>query len=173
MEESDKRFKEDLKKLSKQVSDVTDSLGRFAESAVYPAVIPLFKKRGIRIDQLWGRLSTTIKGEELELDIAGIGDDFALAIEVKMRLKQEYVEDFLQKKLSRVFEFFPLLQRPILYGGVAAMTVDQEVERFAYKQGLFILTQTGDNVRIMNDKAFRPRSFDSFKTNGAPKPRKR
>jgi hypothetical protein len=60
-----------------------------------------------------------------------------------------------------------------LYGGVAAMTVDQEVERFAYKQGLFVLTQTGDNVRIMNDKAFRPRSFDSFKTNGAPKPRKR
>jgi len=173
IEESDKRFKEDMRKLSKQVSDVTDSLGRFAESVVYPAVIPLFKKRGLRIDQLWCHFPAIKRGEEMVLDIAGIGDDFALAIEVKMRLKQEYVEDFLQKKLSRVFEFFPLLQRPILYGGVAAMTVDQEVERFAYKQGLFILTQTGDNVRIMNDKAFRPRSFDSFKTNGAHKTRKR
>jgi len=173
MKESDKRFKEDMRRLSKQVTDVSDPLGRFAESAVFPAVIPLFKKRGIRINQLWGNFPAVKKGEEMQLDIAGIGDDFALAIDVKMRLKQEYVEEFLQKKLSRVFELFPLLQRPILYGGVAAMTVDPQAERFAYKQGLFILKQSGYNVRIMNDKAFRPRSFDSFQTNGAHKTKKR
>jgi len=172
IEESDKRFKEEMKKLTKQVSDVTDSLGRFAESTVFPAVTPLLKKRGIRINHLWGRLPAVQKGQGMELDIAGIGDDCAIAIEVKLRLKQEDVESFIEK-LSKVFEFYPLLKRPTLYGGVAAMTIDKDVERFAYKQGLFILTQTGDNVRIVNDRAFRPHSFDSFKTNGTPKPRKR
>lgn len=44
MKKSDKRFKEAMKRLSEQISDVTDPIGRFAESAVYPAVIPLFKK---------------------------------------------------------------------------------------------------------------------------------
>ncbi len=170
--EADKRFREEMKKLAKQVGDITDTLGRFAESTVFPAVIPLFKKRGVRINQLWGRLPAVHNGHEMELDIAGIGADCAVAIEVKLRLKQEHVETFLQK-LSKVFEFYPLLKRPILYGGVAAMTIDKDVERFAYKQGLFILTQTGDNVRIVNDKAFRPRSFDSFKTNGTHKPPKR
>jgi len=172
MAESDKSYKDEMKKLTKQAGDITDSLGRFAESTVFPAVIPLFKKRGIRINPLWGRLPAVKNGREMELDIAGIGDDCAVVIEVKLRLKQEYVESFLEK-LSKVFEFYPLLKRPILYGGVAAMTIDKEVERFAYKQGLFILTQTGDNVRIVNDKAFRPRSFDSFKTNGAHKSKKR
>jgi len=172
IKESDKSLKEEIKKLTKQVGDITDTLGRFTESAVFPAVIPLFKKRGIRITQLWGRLPAVQQGHEMELDIAGIGPDCAVAIEVKLRLQQEYVKKFLEK-LPKVFEFYPLLKRPILYGGVAALTIDQDVERFAYKQGLFILTQTGDNVRIMNDKAFRPRSFDSFKNNGAHKPKKR
>jgi hypothetical protein len=172
LQESDKRFKEEMKKLSKQFGDFTDTLGRFAESAVFPAVIPLFKKRGIRINSLWGRLPAVHHGQEMELDIAGIGPDCAIAIEVKLRLQQEHVKDFLEK-LPKVFEFYPLLKRPILYGGVAAMTIDKDVERFAYKQGLFILTQTGDNVRIVNDRAFRPRSFGSFKKNGAPRQRKR
>jgi len=172
IKESDKSLKEEIKKVSKQVGDITDTLGRFAESTVFPAVIPLFKKRGVRLNSLWGRLPAVHNGQEMELDIAGIGADCAVAIEVKLRLKQEHVENFLQK-LSKVFEFYPLLKRPILYGGVAAMTIDKDVERFTYKQGLFILAQTGDNVRIVNDKAFRPRSFDSFKTNGAHKQKKR
>lgn len=172
IKESDKSLKEEIKKVSKQVGDITDTLGRFAESTVFPAVTPLFKKRGIRINQLWGRLPALHNGREMELDIAGIGPDCALAIEVKLRLKQEHVEKFLQK-LSQVFEFYPLLKRPILYGGVAAMTIDKDVERFAYNQGLFVIAQTGDNVRIVNDKVFRPRSFDSFKTNGAHKQKKR
>jgi hypothetical protein len=78
-----------MKKLTKQVGDITDSLGRFTESAVFPAVAPLFKKRGIRIERLWGRLPAWQNGHEMELDIAGVGEDCAVAIEVKLRLKLE------------------------------------------------------------------------------------
>jgi hypothetical protein len=39
------------------------------------------------------------------------------------------------------------------------MSIDKGVDRFAYKNGLFVIGQTGDNVRILNDKKFRPRSF--------------
>ncbi len=167
-------FKETDKKidrLAKQVGDITDSLGRFAESTVFPAVIPLFKKRGIQINQLWGRLPAVQNGREMELDVAGIGPECAVVIEVKLRLKQDHVEKFLQS-LPQVFEYFPLLRRPVLYGGVAAMSIDKDVDRFAYKQGLFVLRQTGDNLHIWNDKAFKPRSFDSAKSNGAHKRQK-
>jgi hypothetical protein len=177
-QETDKRIKENddllnkiLDRLAKQVGDITDSLGRFAESTVFPSIIPLFKKRGIQINQLWGRLPAVQNGREMELDIAGIGPECAAVIEVKLRLKQDHVEKFLQS-LPQVFDYFPLLRRPVLYGGVAAMSIDKDVDRFAYKQGLFVLTQTGDNLRIWNDKAFKPRSFHSTKSNGAQKRKK-
>ena len=167
LKETDKK----IDRVAKQVGDITDSLGRFAESTVFPSVIPLFKKQGIDINQLWGRLPSVQNGREMELDIAGLGPDCAVVVEVKLRLKQEHVEKIL-KTLPEVFDYFPLLQRPVLYGGVAAMSIDKDVDRFAYKQGLFVLTQTGDNLRIWNDKAFKPRSFSTSQRNGAQKRKK-
>lgn len=41
------------------------------------------------------------------------------------------------------------------------MRIDQGINRFAYKKGLFVISQTDDNVRIRNDKKFKPRSFIS------------
>jgi hypothetical protein len=39
------------------------------------------------------------------------------------------------------------------------MSIDSGVDRFAYKRGLFVIGQNGDNVRLLNDKKFKPRSF--------------
>jgi hypothetical protein len=41
-------------------------------------------------------------------------------------------------------------------GAVAAMVVPDEVARYAYRQGLFVLAQSGDSVVILNDGAFQP-----------------
>ena len=33
----------------------------------------------------------------------------------------------------------------------------QELDRFAYRQGLFVIGQTGETVKILNDKTFKPK----------------
>jgi len=167
-ERIDKRFKKTdkrIKEVAKQLGGVTDSLGRFSEQGVLAAVKRLFSKRGIELNPLYANFEAHLNGDNMETDIIGLGPECAVLIEVKLRLRQADVDEFLEKQLPRFFHFFPSFQRPVLYGGAAGMSIDQDVERYAYKQGLFVLGQTGDNVRIINDKNFKPRSFASAPTN--------
>lgn len=153
--ETDRRFT----RLHQELGGVTDSLSRFSEQTVVAATKRLFGKRGIALERLSVNFEEHINGEQMETDVIGVGPDCAVLLEVKLRLRQEDVEDFLDRKLPRFFEFFPYFRRPILYGGVAGLSIDHGVDRFAYKRGLFVISQTGDNLKILNDKKFQPRSF--------------
>jgi hypothetical protein len=158
-----------IDKVAEQLGGVTESLGRFSEEGVLAAVKRLFDKRGIPLDHFYRNLTGPLNGETMETDIIGVGSKHAMLVEVKLRLRQADVKKFLEKKLPRFFEFFPNLRRPALYGGVAGMSIDQDAERYAYKQGVFVIGQTGDNLRIVNDKKFKPRSFAPTNNNHRPK----
>ena len=34
---------------------------------------------------------------------------------------------------------------------------EEGADKFAYRQGLFVIGQTGETVKILNDKTFKPR----------------
>jgi hypothetical protein len=44
-------------------------------------------------------------------------------------------------------------------GAVAGMVVPNSVARYAYRQGLFVLAQSGDSVVILNDDNFTPQRW--------------
>ncbi len=44
-------------------------------------------------------------------------------------------------------------------GAVAAMVVPRDVARHAYRQGLFVLAQSGDSVILLNDAKFQPKAW--------------
>jgi len=165
---TDKRMERMHRQFSTELNGVTDSLSRFSEQTVFPATIKLFNKRGIKLNRLYGNMQEHLNGDNMETDVIGLGPECAVLIEVKLRLRQEDVEEFLEKKLPRFFDFFPSFRRPVLYGGVAGMSIDSGVGRFAYKRGLFVIAQNGDNVRLLNDKKFKPRSFSTPEDNRFP-----
>ncbi len=39
------------------------------------------------------------------------------------------------------------------------MIVPPEVARYAPRQGLFVLAQSGDGIKILNDPTFQPRTW--------------
>ncbi len=167
--ETDKRIERLHQQFAKELNGVTDSLSRFSEQMVFPATKRLFSERGIRLNPLYSNMEAHLDGDNMETDIIGLGPKCAVLIEVKLRLRQTDVKEFLEKKLPRFFDFFPSFRRANLYGGVAGMSIDKGVDRFAYKKGLFVISQTGDNVQILNDKKFRPRSFVVSQNNRFPK----
>jgi hypothetical protein len=168
--ETDKRIERMHQQFAKDLNGVTDSLSRFAEQTVFPATQRLFKERGIRLNLFYSNLEAhDLDGNNMETDIVALGPKCVVVIEVKLRLRQSDVKEFLEKKLPRFFDFFPKFRQPLLYGGVAGMSIDKGVDRFAYKKGLFVISQTGDNVQILNDKKFRPRSFAVTQDNRFPK----
>jgi len=155
MKETDRK----LKVLSKEVFGLTKSMGLFAEHTVKPAVPRLMAARGIEITELYSRASVRRNGGTMEVDVLGVGPQHVIAVEVKYRLRQEYVTDFLEE-LPRFFNFFSHYRGRILYGAVAGLSIDQEVDRYAYKSGLFGLVQSGENILLWNDEKFIPRAYN-------------
>jgi hypothetical protein len=46
-----------------------------------------------------------------------------------------------------------------LLGGVAGVVVPEDVARYAYRQGLYVLAQSGDAVEIRNEGRFAAREW--------------
>jgi hypothetical protein len=118
----------------------------------------LFADRGIEITELYSRASVRRNGGTMEVDVLGVGSQHIIAVEVKLRLEQEDVKDFLEE-LPRFFDFFPHHRGRTLYGAVAGMSIDESVDRFAYKNGLFVMGQSGENICLLNDEKFIPRAY--------------
>ncbi len=45
------------------------------------------------------------------------------------------------------------------FGAVAAMVIEEAVANYAYKKSLFVLTQAGENMTILNSNDFQPKSW--------------
>ena len=168
-ERLDRRFREteqliqenavQQKELKKDYWGLIKSLGLFAESMVEPAVISLFNERGIKLTGVSGRMKERMNGEMMEVDVVGTSPDIVVVIEVKLRLELADVKEFL-KELPNFFKFFHRFRGSKLYGAVAGMSIEKGAARYAYKRGLFVLGPAGDNLQILNDEKFIPRSFN-------------
>ena len=132
--------------------------GQFVENLVEPAVITLFQERGIGVQETYRRMKSKRPAAPMEIDIFAIDGDVAVAIEVKSRLARRDVEYFLEK-LGRFKQSFIHFQDYQLYGAVAGIEIDENVDRYAYQQGLFVIRQCGDAMEIANDANFQPATW--------------
>jgi hypothetical protein len=133
--------------------------GRLIEALVQPGVLSLFQKRGYAVRRLHQRSKAQLNGDSIEIDLILEDEDEAILIEVKSGLTVEAVNDFLED-LAAFTRFFPVYGGYRIYGGVAGLEVPQDVARYAYRRGLFVLRVVGsDLVQILNDDRFQPRDF--------------
>lgn len=143
---------------SREVAGLTSRWGQFVENLVEPAVLRLFRERGIDVQETYRRMLSRRPGAEMEIDIFAADGEVAVAIEVKSRLAQRDVDEFLEK-LGRFRQAFPHHADYRLHGAVAGIEIDAGVDRYAYQQGLFVIRQSGDSVVIANNAAFQPAAW--------------
>ncbi|MEB3121810.1 MAG: hypothetical protein VKL41_11380 [Snowella sp.] len=144
-----------IKSVSKQIGELGNRLGEFVEYQVRPAVVRLFQERGIDVHEFHPGLSVTRDHEGLEIDLLVVNDTDAILVEVKSKLTQRDVDEHLQR-LSKFKRLMPRFRDVKALGAVAAMIVPDKVASYAYRQGLFVLVQSGENVVILNDGEFTP-----------------
>jgi len=143
-------------RLQKQLGELGGAWGRFVEDLVAPACERLFVERGIPVDQVSQRVRRRRQGDTLEIDVLVVNQGHVLAIEVKSSLSVADVTDFIAD-LERFRDFFPEYAHMRLYGAVAGLGIESGADRYAYRQGLFVLTQAGENVVMLNDTQFQPK----------------
>ncbi len=123
---------------------------------VAPACETLFINRGIPIHLVTQRARKKLNGRHLEIDVLVTNENHVLVVEVKSSLSVEDVKEFIED-LSQFSQFFPEYNQKQLYGAVAGIEIDKGVSKYAYRQGLFVLAQSGETVTILNDDKFQPK----------------
>jgi hypothetical protein len=164
-QESDRRFqeterliKEQNKRVDEQLGKLGNRLGEFVEWQVRPAAVRLFKERGIAVRELSADLSVQDGDEGIEIDLLVVNGSQAIAIEVKSKLTKADVDEHLER-LDKFKRLLPRYQSLKILGAVAAMVTPSEVASYAYRQGLFVIAQSGDDLVILNDQKFKPKAW--------------
>ena len=94
----------------------------------------------------------------MEIDILVVDETELVLVECKSHLTKEDVEYFLEK-LERFKAAFPHYKDYHTYGAVAGIEVDQGIDRYAYKKGLFVIKPSGKTVEIINSDGFNPSTW--------------
>jgi len=163
MEESDRRLKEEVEKMTRsvdaaitKVDSLTGKWSRFVEGLIAPAAIRLFRERGIEVNGISQRAKRFSNGSSIEVDILAVNGEYAVLIEAKSTLKIEDVNDHIER-LKRFKSFFPEYADRKAIGAVGGIVIDEESDKYAYRNGLFVIAESGDTVKILNDSKFKPK----------------
>ena len=153
-QETDRKIRE----VNKQIGDLGGKWGRFVENMVAPACETLFMQREIPVHQVSQRVKKRLNGQTLEIDILVTNENHILVVEVKSSLGVNDVKQLVED-LNQFRQFFPEYSQKKLYGAVAGIEVEEGADRYAYRQGLFVLAQAGEAVSILNNSDFQPKSW--------------
>ena len=156
LEEYRKEMRESDKKLKAAIDSLTGKWGRFVEGMIAPAVANMFRERGIEIERIFQRVRARRNGKEMEIDILAVNDEYAVLIEAKSTLGVDDVREHIER-LQSFREFFPEYSDRKVVGAVAGIVIEEGADRFAYRNGLFVIGQSGETAKILNDEKFRPR----------------
>ena len=157
--ETDKKFKETDKNLTRLERLFTGQWGRLMESLFEAGITKLFQERGIEVWNVAQRVRSERDGRGMEIDLLLSGERDVVVVEVKTTLKVEDVREFLED-IKSFTVFFPQYKGSHLYGAVACLRVEEESDRFSYRQGLFVLKVGKEGLcTIANDPSFKPKDF--------------
>jgi len=159
--ETERRFEETQQqneKLKYQLAKFADPLGEFLEWQVRPAILKMFRQRGIDGYESSAGSWVQRSGEAIEIDLLVVNSDEAVLVEVKSKLSQADIDEHLER-LEKFKRLMPRYGDVRAMGAIAGMVVPKDVARYGYRRGLFILAQSGDTVIILNDDNFRPRQW--------------
>ena len=151
-QETDRKFQE----AARVVSNLGGQWGLFMENQVAPACERVFGERGIPVQMVSQRVKKRRGGDTLEIDVLVVNAGHVVVVEVKASLSVADVREFLDD-LGQFRAFFPEYADWQVHGAVAGIRIEDGADRYAYRQGLFVLAQTGDTVKILNDANFQPR----------------
>ena len=148
-QDTDRRIKE----VNAIVGKLGNRLGEFVEESVRPAAVRLFRERGIEVHEVHQNISSKRDGEAFELDLLVVNDDDIVAIECKSNLSIDDVNEHL-RRLEKLKRLLPGYAHKRVFGGLAAMVIPDNVALYAYRKGLYVIGQNGDQMEIRNDNKF-------------------
>ena len=152
MRETDKKVKE----MTASIGRLGNKLGDFVEEMVRPAAVRLFREQGIDVHEVHRGVSSKRNGEGIEVDLLVVNDNDVVAIECKSTLSIDDVNEHVIR-LEKLKRLLPTYKDKRAMGAVTGMVIPDNVAAYAYKQGFYVIAQSGEHLLIRNGEDFRPR----------------
>jgi hypothetical protein len=158
MQETDRKMKETDKKIKEMTTSIGrlgNKLGDFVEEMVRPAAVRLFRERGIDVHEVHRNVAAQRGDDGIEVDLLVVNDTDIVAIECKSTLSIDDVNEHITR-LAKLKRLLPSYRDKRVMGAVSGMVIPDNVARYAYSQGLYLIAQSGDHLLIRNDAGFSP-----------------
>ena len=156
IKETDRKMKETDERFGK----LGNRFGELAEHLVAPNIIQKFNALGFHFDDISG-LRRIIKDEGgrqkiAEFDILLENGESIVGVEVKTKPSEPDVKDHVRRlEILRLNKDQKGDKRKI-YGALAGAIMTDAVKTAILKEGLYVITQTGDTVKIDIPEGFVP-----------------
>ncbi len=157
-QETDRMFRETDKKMKVLQELFEGQWGKLMESLVEGDLVNLLKQRDIRVSDTSTRRKGCRDGENYEFDIIAHNGKEIVIVEVKTTLRAGLVDKFIER-LRRAKRYLPEFSAHTVFGAIAYLRAEQDSDRQAQNQGLFVIRATGDSAAIINPAGFQPRKF--------------
>ena len=160
-QETDRKFQATDRKIESMADTVKklgNRLGDYIEDAVRPAAVRLFRERGIEVHEVHQHISAQRGDEGIEVDLLVVNDSDVIAIECKSLLSVDDVNEH-RERLDKFKRLLPTYADKRVLGAVTAMVIPDNVAQYAYRQGFFVIGQSGEQLIIRNDDRFRPKAW--------------
>ena len=164
-QETDRRIQKtelQIERTSKAVGNLGNSVGKIVEHMLGERIIEKFQALGYGVTHPVRRNCSFVNtklGINGEFDLTLVDSDVVILIEVKTRLKTasvrkhtKKIEEYRDHIVSAGFmqpPFTHLLPSTRFIGAVAGAVVEDEAIKFAHKNGLYTIVQSGESVEIV------------------------
>jgi hypothetical protein len=168
LQELSRRFEEmaaktdrQIAKTDRQIGELGNRFGELAEHLVTPNIAEKFRTLNYTFTKAGPNVEFFSRDRKFlaEVDVWLENGDFAMAVEVKSRLRKEHVEEHV-KRMGILRAYFDERQDPRkLLGAMAGAIVPADLKNFVLKKGFYVIEQAGDTVKIEAPEGFKPRMW--------------
>ncbi len=155
-----REMRENLDRTSRVVSGLGANIGESTEDFFYNALNNLTEIDGFKIQKVSRRLEACAKGLQGEFDaVLFCENDILIIVEVKHKLHPNDVTRFHENNIPVFRQLFTEYAGKTILGAVAGLAIASGAREKALEMGLLLLTQTNQQIRLLNPKGFEPKRF--------------
>jgi hypothetical protein len=152
-----------MKETDKRIGELGNRFGELAEHLVAPSIAEKFNALGFHFNDISAGLREIIldKSKQIvaEFDILLENGASSVAVEVKSKPSERDVKDHVQRLEILRRHKDAIGDKRKIYGALAGAILSSHVKAVALRTGLYVITQTGDTVKIDVPEGFTPKTW--------------
>ena len=148
LEQQSKRTDEKVNNLCRKIDSFIGNYGEATEEYFFRSLEANPCLNGIHFDKVQRNLK--ISDHHVEFDIVLINKKSICIIEVKSKAHHQEIPILIDKKLKHFKIDYPEYKGYQYYFGIASLVTHQAMVQAAKQQGIFLLTQKGNHIEIVN-----------------------